>query len=407
MTGGEATVKGLLSEARLAPPHELPGILSRHLAAVGCAEALAYLADLQQNVLIPFVDPDEVEGQATPLAVDSTLAGWVFQRMEVQVQELPGGAARVWLPIVDGAERLGVLAVRVDDRAVVAGESEPLLDELHSVALLLAELIVTKTLYGDTIVRLRRQADMGLAAEIQWSLLPPLTFASTNLAIAATLEPAYEVAGDTVDYAINSDRAHAAVFDAMGHGMQAAQLAVLAVAAYRHARRRGRPLAETATAIDGAVSAAFGGDAFATGVLVELDTATGAMRWLSAGHPEPLLLREGALVKTLHVEPVLPFGLSSLAPGVGPSVGTESLEPGDRVVFYTDGAVEARSPAGEFFGIARLTDLILRHLASGLAAPETMRRVTRALLEHQQGQLDDDATLLLVEWRCDEGMFTF
>ena len=80
----------------------------------------------------------------------------------------------------------------------------------------------------------------------------------------------------------------------------------------------------------------------------------------------------------------------------------EHLEPGDCVLFYTDGVTDARSPEGEFFGEERLIDLITRNLASGLPAPETMRRVVRALLEHQQGRLTDDASLLLVQWPTDE-----
>ena len=64
---------------------------------------------------------------------------------------------------------------------------------------------MSKTLYGDTLVRLRRTARMGLAAEIQWNLLPPLSFASTEVSVAAALEPAYEVAGDSVDYAVDPD----------------------------------------------------------------------------------------------------------------------------------------------------------------------------------------------------------
>jgi serine phosphatase RsbU (regulator of sigma subunit) len=68
------------------------------------------------------------------------------------------------------------------------------------------------------------------------------------------------------------------------------------------------------------------------------------------------------------------------------------------VLLYTDGVTEARSPAGDFFGERRLADLIVRNLAAGLPAPETMRRVMHALLEHQQGRLDDDASLLLLQW---------
>ena len=69
------------------------------------------------------------------------------------------------------------------------------------------------------------------------------------------------------------------------------------------------------------------------------------------------------------------------------------------MLFYTDGVTESRSPDGDFFGTERLVDLISRNLAGGLPTPETMRRVVRALLAHQQGQLTDDATMLLLEWR--------
>ena len=64
---------------------------------------------------------------------------------------------------------------------------------------------------------------------------------------------------------------------------------------------------------------------------------------------------------------------------------------------------ETRAPDGTFFGDQRLTDLIIRNLAAGLPAPETMRRVVRALLEHQQGNLSDDASLVLVQWQAKLG----
>jgi len=81
---------------------------------------------------------------------------------------------------------------------------------------------------------------------MQWSLLPPLTFACHEVTVGAALESAYEVAGDTVDYAVDPGWARVAVLDGMGHGLQAAQLASLAVAAYRNARRSDRRLTETA-----------------------------------------------------------------------------------------------------------------------------------------------------------------
>jgi serine phosphatase RsbU (regulator of sigma subunit) len=145
-------------------------------------------------------------------------------------------------------------------------------------------------------------------------------------------------------------------------------------------------------------------ESFATGLLCELDTSSGRLSWLSAGHLEPLLMRGGKLVRSLHVEPLLPLGLNQgLSQGTVAAIGSEQLEPGDLLMLYTDGVVEARSPDGEFFGQPRLVDMVTRNLAAGRPAPETMRRVVHALLDHQAGDLDDDATLLLVEWHGASG----
>ena len=369
---------------------------------LGADDALVYLADLQQRVLVPFLDHRGagVGLNVEPLSVDATLPGRVFQHIEVLTQDAADGRIRVWLPLLDGVERLGVLGVTVD--AAAAGEigSGRAGVRLRRFATLTAELIMTKTMYGDTIVRLRRQAGMGLAAEMQWSLLPPLTFACQDVTIAAALEPAYEVAGDSVDYAVDAGRTRVAVLDGMGHGLRSAQLVTLAVAAYRNARRADRSLTDTTALIHDALVDAFGGTAFATAVLAELDTDTGILSWINAGHPAPLLLRHGRLVRSLRSRPTLPLGLViNGRPPTTVTVGREQLQPDDRVLLYTDGVTEARSPSGAFFGDQALIDLLRRNLAAGLPAQETMRRIVHALLDHQQGQLADDATLLLLEWR--------
>jgi serine/threonine protein phosphatase PrpC len=363
---------------------------------------MVYLVDLQQRILVPFLESGGpgVGRQVESLSVDATLPGRAFQHVEVLTQDAADGRIRVWVPLLDGIERLGVLGMTVD--AAVASEIPGGVAgmRLRRFATLVAELIMTKTMYGDTIVRLRRQAGMGLAAEMQWSLLPPLTFACQEVTIAAALEPAYEVAGDTVDYAVDAGWARVAVLDGMGHGLRSAQLAALAVAAYRNARRADRSLTDTATFIHDALVDTFGGAAFATAVLAELETDTGMLSWVNAGHPEPLLLRDGKLVRSLRSRPTLPLGLVVTGrPASTVTVGREQLQPDDRVLLYTDGVTEARSPSGAFFGDQALIDLLGRNLAAGLPAQETMRRVVRALLDHQQGQLTDDATLLLLEWR--------
>jgi len=79
-------------------------------------------------------------------------------------------------------------------------------------------------------------------------------------------------------------------------------------------------------------------------------------------------------------------------------VATTALEPGDSVLFYTDGVVEAHLPGREQFGVERLTDLVGQHAADQLEPEEIVRRLVRAVLDHQDDHLADDATMVLVQW---------
>ena len=251
----ERAFEELISDAHLLRGDELPALAQRHVAAFGGTEVVCYLADLQQTVLVPFFGspgPD-TPGSANQLSIDTTLAGRAFQHVQIQIQQERPSGTIAWVPMLDGTERLGVMAVTLADTDDGPSRDGVIAQRLIAFAALMAELIMTKTLYGDEIVRLRRTAQMGLAAEIQWSLLPPLTFACQQVTVAAALEPAYQVAGDTVDYAVDGNTARVAIFDGMGHGLASAQLAVMAVSAYRLARRARRSLQDTATHIEQAL----------------------------------------------------------------------------------------------------------------------------------------------------------
>jgi serine phosphatase RsbU (regulator of sigma subunit) len=293
---------------------------------------------------------------------------------------------------LNGTERLGVLEV------CTAGAPSPQLRaDCLAVASLLAELVMTRRAYGDIVERTRRRVPMQLAAEIVWNLLPPLTFAAPEVTISAILEPCYDVGGDAFDYAVNGDVLHVAIFDTVGHGIEATALTSLTMSAYRNARRCGLDLVDTYRSIDKWVGARHPGG-FVTAVLAELDTAGGRYRRISAGHPGELLLRDGKLVKTLATPTAMPLGLADLGTAT-PEIIEEALQPGDRLLLYTDGVVEARTADGEFFGTDRLADFVTRTLTERVAAPETMRRLVRAILSHQHEQLQDDASAVLIQWR--------
>ena len=237
---------------------------------------------------------------------------------------------------------------------------------------------------------------MNLAAEMQWDmLLPPLAFSSPDLAIAGLLEPAYFVAGDAFDYSLNGDVLGFAILDAMGHGVNSALSSTLALGAFRFGRRRGLDLTVIAEQIDDALVEQFDGESFVTGDLCRLDVATGQFNWVNAGHPAPMLIRGSTVVSELQCDPCLPLGLGIRITEVG---GCQ-LHPGDKLFFYSDGAIEARPTGGTQFGVERLRDLVEEYTGVGLLASETLRRLAAALREHRAGELEDDATLVFLEWQ--------
>ena len=373
----------LLDASHNLAPDELVAAVTRAGGAVDAAEVAIYLVDYEQTLLVPLADGSD----RTSLEIDATLAGRAFAALAVQEADT-GAGRRLWLPLLDGAERLGVLGLtlpRVDDA---------LRKRCSWLAALVAEMILSKDQYTDNYSLTRRRQPMSPAAEMQWQLLPPLTFVTPRVVIAGLLEPAYEVAGDAFDYALNGDTAHLAIVDPVGHDLTATVLAAVTVGSYRHSRRAGLDLAATHAAMDETIATQFGGERFVTGQLAQLDCRTGRLQWVNAGHPLPLLVRRAKVVDTRACHPVPPLGL-----GAGqPEIATAALEPADRVLFYTDGVVEGRNLAGEPFGEARLADLLVRETLAAQPAAETMRRLAHAILAHQGTSPRDDATMVFLEW---------
>ncbi len=389
---GEQVLALLASSSHLAPPEALPALVADAVAVLGGRETHLRIVDHAQRELVPI-------GEGEAFSVDATVAGKAFRQIAAQQVEGEGtGERRVWVPVLDGIERLGVIG------ATFPAVDEVLLDRLGHLASFVGELIVSRTRVGDALQRVARGQEMGLAAEIQWSLMPPLTAGTTQVTIAAMLEPAYEVGGDLVDYALGAHLVRFGVLDAMGHGVGASTISAVAVGAYRNARRREADLPGQAYAIETAVAEQFGEQFFVTAVLAELDPRDGQLRWLSAGHPDPLLLRGGRVVLPLEGEGGAPLGVGLNSGPEAFPVHELRLEPGDRLLAFTDGVIEAQTPDGEQFGVDRLAEFVVRAGASAEPLPETMRRLSRAVIEHQQGDLRDDATQVLVEWHGPGGI---
>lgn len=378
----------LLTGTHLRPPDLLPRAVDAAAERLGI-RAVVYLVDHGQDVLVPMPGAHGV-GRAT-LSLDSTLPGRAFRMLEMHRTDGDDGP-HLWMPIIDGVERIGVLDLMADDPADL---DDPVLQRrCWWLTHYLGHLVSVLDVYGDGVELVRRQQRRTIAAELIWHLLPPLTAGTDTVLVSGRLEPSADVGGDVFDYALSQDRASFAIVDATGHTLTSGLVAAAALAAYRNARREGHGLLQQAKTMDAVIGEQFGGSAYATGVLGDLDLETGRLRYVIAGHPSPLIMRHGHVVRSLDAgrRPLL---------GLGPQevrVGEEQLEPEDIVVLYTDGITEARDSARLAFGLERLVDFLEREAAESTPLPEVVRRLCRRILDHQDGVLQDDATVLMLHW---------
>ncbi len=379
-------VRLLLSLRHRGRAEDLPAVLLQAAPLLDAESAGVLLIDYGQLTLCPL--HGTAPGAVDPQPVEGTAAGRAFTTAREAWQE----DGRLWLPLLHGAERLGVLEFRVK-----AYPTEAARHDLEVIAALVAELIASRRFYGDAVEHTRRRLPMQLAAEIIWNQLPPLTCAVDGTVVTAVLEPCYDVGGDAFDYAANGDLLHVGLFDTVGHGISASALTTLTLNTYRNARRSGLSLADTCRSIDKWVAAQYPGS-FVTAMLAELDTATGSYRRISAGHPAELLLRGGRQLPQLPTPNALPLGLGRML-GRPPRVVELQLEPGDTLVLYTDGITEARDAAGVLFGPDRLAEFMLAAVRRGTPAPEIMRRLVHTIVAYEDGELRDDATAAMLQWR--------
>ncbi|MCX5039686.1 PP2C family protein-serine/threonine phosphatase [Streptomyces coelicoflavus] len=383
----DAALRRLLAD----PAHltlDLRDATARSTKALGLRHAVVYLVDIQQRRLVPQT------AVAPALPVDGSLAGWAYRTQSLRVEESrTGGGITAWFPLLDGAERLGVLAV--DECALTASS----LTRGRALASLLAMVITSKRAYEDSFVLRTRTERMQLPAEMLRALLPPRTIGDGNVVSTAVLEPAYEIGGDAFDHSLTDTTLHVAVLDAMGHDLASGLTTTVSLAACRNARRVGLRLPELVRSVDEALSSWLP-DNFCTGVIAQLDLVTGLLHWVNCGHPAPILIRdERLIIDAMERDADPPMGMPSLLTSQARRTHEIALEPGDRVLMYTDGVVEARTREAKLLGLERFADYVIRATAGGELAPESLRRLIHSILDAQEGRLRDDATLLMFEWR--------
>jgi serine phosphatase RsbU (regulator of sigma subunit) len=188
------------------------------------------------------------------------------------------------------------------------------------------------------------------------------------------------------------------VGDASGKGIGAALMATVVLSVLRAERGLGSAARRVVERANDALREATDHDSFTTLVYAEI-RPDGTARWLNMGHPDPFVLR-GAIDVSDRRRGYFAQGPRNRALGwfedPGFDVAEARLEPGDRLILFTDGFLEAKSPEGEAFGEPRMADAIieLAQLDAAILGDE----LTAAVERYAAGKLDDDLTIIVVEY---------
>src|SRR5881397_1211689 len=331
----QVSLNALLAAVEAAPPVAAVDVLAAELAkAVGAREVSFLIADFSGRSLIRLghsggEGPLRLQGKETAERVPlvGTPQGRALAAQAVEVIGEDGGA-RLFAPVTSRGEAVGVLELGLGDYP-----GPQTVADVALAAHFLAYVVIANRRYTDLFEWGQRSVPLSLAAEIQHRLLPgSFTCEAGQFTLAAWLQPAGEIGGDTFDFSLDRGALHLSMTDAMGHTMDAALLATVLVGGLRNSRRRGVELAEQARLANDALAEQASEDQFVTGLLVRIDLAGATAGIVNAGHPPPLRLRAGQ-VDQLRLEADPPFGVR---PGRGYRVQSLPLEVDDRLIFVTD-----------------------------------------------------------------------
>ncbi len=240
----------------------------------------------------------------------------------------------------------------------------------------------------------RYRQELELGTKIQQSMLPQTPPVIEGVSIAFYLKPADEVGGDYYDIVpLDEKRLAIAIGDVNGHGLGAALLMAMAKSAFHMQVGRDPDVATVITGLNEMVFSATAERRFMTFFYALVDLQEHRIRYTNAGHHYPYHLqsREGQLHS---LKPsAYPLGVR---PNTQFPVREGSIGPGDALIFYTDGIIEAKNPQGDEFGFERLEALIRLHQRH--SAEKIREAILASLREFQAGQpQDDDVTLMVLK----------
>ncbi|MFI7611267.1 PP2C family protein-serine/threonine phosphatase [Nonomuraea terrae] len=245
-------------------------------------------------------------------------------------------------------------------------------------------------------LRLRRErelADVRLVAETaQRVLLRPVPRKAADLRVALSYTSAAagaRIGGDLYEVVTTPYGVRLLIGDVQGKGLDAVETAAWVLGAFREAAYDEADLSSVGERLESSLARQLGGETFVTAIVAEV--RNGCITLLNHGHPPPYLISADGTAAALEPPAEgLPLGLGALHPE-RPKPSQADFREGDRILFFTDGVIEARDAAGDFYPLPERIGLLLT------GDPQTALNALGAdLVRHTGGPLHDDAAMLLL-----------
>jgi len=232
---------------------------------------------------------------------------------------------------------------------------------LSGIAQQTAVAIESARLYVESMERQRLEQELSLARDIQTSFLPKEAPTVPGWGIAGAWESARQVGGDFYDYIRLADDCYGLVIaDVADKGMAAALFMVMSRTLTRAAAIAGREPADLLARVNRYILNDVRTDLFVTLVFMRWHPSTGLIEYANAGHNPPLVCR--MLPEGPHISPLPGTGIAlGVLDAIKPVIYTETLQPNDVLLMYTDGITDALNANNEEFGLDRLYEVLLAH----------------------------------------------
>ena len=294
--------------------------------------------------------------------------------------------------ITSKSDTVGV--IYLDSRQTAVDLSSGNRELLQTLALEASTVLENARLLEEERVKHRMEEELAIAREIQSSLLPRKLPSTGWFRAAGSSIPSNAVGGDCFDLRQTApDRWAAIVTDVSGKGVSSALLAALLQGSFLTGSHEPCDIERTMARINQFLLERTEGEKYATVFYCVLDRS-GRMVWTNAGHVTPFLVRPSGELRALETTG-MPLGMLEVAEF---GVETAQLEPGDKLVAFSDGLTEAQDAKGAFFDTKRLKELLRTEAACSATALHSalmgdVERFTGGAVQ------SDDITALVLEYR--------